>query len=74
MQQWSMYTQPRCSYCELAKIELTERNIPFFEIDITENAQALAKLRLANLRTVPQIYDDEGNHIGGYTELRKKLK
>tara|TARA_B100001287_G_C22570614_1_gene476057 strand:+ start:85 stop:243 length:159 start_codon:yes stop_codon:yes gene_type:complete len=51
-----------------------ERNIPFFEIDISENAQALAKLRLANLRTVPQIYDDEGNHIGGYDELRKKFR
>ncbi len=74
MQQWSMYTQPGCSFCELAKITLTERGIPFFEIDISENAQALAKLRLSNLRTVPQIYDDEGNHIGGYDELRKKFR
>ena len=24
--------------------------------------------------TVPQVYDDEGNHIGGYNELAKKFK
>ncbi len=70
---WKIYTQPRCSYCNLSKIALTEKNIKYEEINIKENAQALEEMRLANLKTVPQIYDDKGNHIGGYDQLRKKL-
>ena len=69
---FTVYTQDGCSYCELAKITLTERNIEFEEINIRNNAQALAKLRLKNLRTVPQIWNEE-QHVGGYDELRNYL-
>ena len=65
---FKVFTQENCSYCELAKITLMERNIEFEEINLKDNAQALATLRLKNLRTVPQIWDGE-LHIGGYNEL-----
>ena len=65
---YKVYSQDGCSYCELAKITLMERNIEFEEINLKDNAQALATLRLKNLRTVPQIWDGE-LHIGGYNEL-----
>ena len=69
---YKVYSQDGCSYCELAKITLMERNIEFEEINIKDNAQALATLRLKNLRTVPQIWFGE-LYIGGYTELKKHI-
>jgi len=49
-----------------------EKNIEFEEINIKDNAQALAMLRLKNLKTVPQIWDGE-LHIGGYNELKEHI-
>ena len=69
---YKVYSQDGCSYCELAKITLMERNIEFEEINIKDNAQALAMLRLKNLRTVPQIWDGE-LYIGGYNELKEHI-
>jgi len=70
---YKVYSQDGCSYCELAKITLMERNIEFEEINLKDNAQALATLRLKNLRTVPQIWFGE-LYIGGYTELKEHIK
>jgi len=68
-----MFTQDGCSYCELAKILLMEQDHDFDVVNIKDNAQALAVLRLKNLRTVPQIWDGD-LHIGGYEDLKKYLK
>ena len=70
---FKVFTQEGCSYCELAKIILMENDISFEVINIKDNAQALAVLRLKNLRTVPQIWDGD-LHIGGYEDLKKYLK
>ena len=70
---FKVFTQEACSYCELAKIILMENDISFEVINIKDNAQALAVLRLKNLRTVPQIWDGD-LHIGGYEDLKKYLK
>ena len=70
---FKVFTQEGCSYCELAKIILMENDISFEIINIKDNEQALAVLRLKNLRTVPQIWDGD-LHIGGYEDLKKYLK
>ena len=70
---FKMFTQDGCSYWELAKILLMEQDHDFEVINIKDNAQALAVLRLKNLRTVPQIWDGD-LHIGGYEDLKKYLK
>ena len=70
---FKVFTQDGCSYCELAKITLMEQDKDFEIINIKDNAQALAVLRLKNLRTVPQIWDGD-LHIGGYEDLKKYLK
>ena len=70
---YKIYTKDNCGYCTLAKHHLKENNIDFEEIEVEGNAQAIAHLRLNNLRTVPQIYDHDGKHIGGYTEFRESL-
>ena len=70
---FKMFSQDGCSYCELTKIVLMEQDHDFEVINIKDNAQALAVLRLKNLRTVPQIWDGD-LHIGGYEDLKKYLK
>ena len=70
---FKVFTQDGCSYCELAKITLMEQDKDFEIINIKDNAQALAVLRLKNLRTVPQIWDVD-LHICGYEDLKKYLK
>ena len=70
---YKIYTKVDCGYCTMAKFYMDEHNIDYEEIKIEGNAQALAHLRLNNLRTVPQIYDYDGKHIGGYTEFRESL-
>jgi len=70
---FKIYTKENCSYCNLAKITLMEQGIDYEEVDLKDNAQAIAFLRLQNFRTVPQIYNGD-EHIGGYDELRKYLE
>ena len=73
LSKFKIYTKENCSYCNLAKVTLMEQGIEFDEVDLKDNAQALAFLRLQNFRTVPQIYHGE-DHIGGYNELREYLQ
>jgi glutaredoxin 3 len=49
---------------------LGEEDIPFREIDVTDDAQERAALveRSGGLRTVPQIFIGS-EHVGGFTEL-----
>jgi glutaredoxin len=30
-------------------------------------------MKEAGMTTVPQIWDNEGRHVGGYTELKERL-
>lgn len=67
---WTIYSRPHCSYCELAKILMTERGIKFREQGLLEEKDR-EWFKGQGYRTVPQIFDDADNHIGGYEELRK---
>lgn len=77
-----IYTKDMCAYCVQAKELLRKLNIDYVEYKISSGygeakpeanqfyvtkADLLAKLPTA--RTVPQIWID-GNHIGGYDDLR----
>jgi glutaredoxin 3 len=67
----TVYTTPFCPYCVQAKRLLGERSIPYDEIDVGADdvlRDAMIE-RAGGKRTVPQIFID-GNHVGGYTELR----
>ena len=52
----TIYSQPRCSYCEMLKIKLLEWGFEFNEVNINEDVQGMAMMRLNNHRTVPQLY------------------
>ena len=65
-----VYTTRICAYCVRAKALLTKRNIPFQEIDVSNDQAKRDWLVQASggRRTVPQIFIG-GRSIGGSDEL-----
>ena len=67
---WSRY---HCSYCDQAKALLRSKGIQFEEKKIGDGYTKEELLEaVPTARTVPQIFID-GEHVGGFTELKKKL-
>ena len=73
MNMWRIYTGDRCAYCTNAKRLLNQEGIPFAEhnINLVENKHFLKD---NGFKTVPQIYNHRGEHIGGYTELKEYME
>ncbi len=69
MKKVAIYTTDYCSYCRAAKALLTDKKIPYEEINV-ENDPEKRKwlLEVSGQRTVPQIFIDEKS-IGGFQEL-----
>jgi glutaredoxin 3 len=67
---WSKY---HCPFCDQAKALLTQKGIQFEERKIGDGYTKEELLEaVPNARAVPQIFID-GEHIGGFQELRTKL-
>ncbi|MGE0824550.1 MAG: glutaredoxin 3 [Candidatus Binatia bacterium] len=65
-----VYTTDYCSYCVAAKSLLKSKNIPFEEIDVTNDpVQRQDIVKRSGRRTVPQIFIGEES-IGGFMELK----
>jgi len=71
MKSVTIYTGPRCNYCDAAKKLLTRNNVEYKEINIAIVEGAMDEMiKKANgKRTIPQIFFDD-QHIGGYDETR----
>ena len=73
---FEVYGTSSCHYCAMARELLENWGKEYNYIDIGDSVE-LTKAFLTKFndtRTVPQIVDDQGYHIGGYTELREWLK
>jgi glutaredoxin len=67
---WSKY---HCPYCDQAKALLNSKGIVFEEKKIGDGYTKEELLEaVPTARSVPQIFLD-GELVGGFTELRKKL-
>ena len=75
MKNVTVYTGPRCNFCDAAKRLLIRNNISFNEINIAlEEGKREEMLKKSNGRqTIPQIFFNEF-HVGGYEELRSLEK
>ncbi len=65
-----VYTMVNCPFCLQAKQLLTDRGVPFKEILVAENDDAMwiELFEKSGMKTMPQIFNGE-ELIGGYTEL-----
>ena len=69
-------TSGNCSWCDKALGVLESQGVDWWEIDLSDPYQPKAILGLiqkAGLTTVPQVFDEDGQYIGGYSELVKKF-
>ena len=68
-----VWSKPACPHCESAKQMLRMKGIEYEEKNIAEGHKIEDLLALVpNAKTMPQIWLDE-EHIGGYSDLQKKL-
>ncbi len=64
-----VYSADYCPYCVRAKKLLTQKNVVFEEIDVTDSGTRDEMLARSNGRkTVPQIFIGD-THIGGFDDL-----
>ena len=68
---FTIYTQPRCNSCIMAKRLLDQKGEAYIEIDITENVSAKEKIKGMGFNTVPQSFYPDGKHFGDYEHLEK---
>jgi glutaredoxin len=71
-----VYGKPACTFCTQAIDLLVARGLKYQYVNIMEDPASLEMIRARGFRTVPQIYEVDGeieHHIGGFTELRAYL-
>ena len=64
-----LYTTEPCGFCRVAKQLLSQKQIPYEEINLARDSEGRMKLvELTGMMTFPQVIID-GKPIGGYQEL-----
>ena len=72
---YTIISREQCNFCDLAKVMMANKGIGYVEYNVhsTSSKWVLTLLKKTNLTTVPQIFDESGKLIGGYTELKEHL-
>ena len=72
---YTIISREQCNFCDLAKVMMSKKGISYVEYNVhsTSSKQVLTLLKKTNLTTVPQVFDESGKLIGGYTELKEHL-
>ncbi len=73
---YTIITRDQCNFCDSAKALLDAAKIPYttYNINTVSSKWLLYLLKRSSITTVPQIFNDKGEHIGGYTELKENIK
>lgn len=68
-----VWSRDQCPYCDMAKALLTQRGITYEERNISQDWTREQLLEaVPGARSVPQIIMD-GELVGGFNELKKRL-
>jgi len=73
---YTIITRDQCNFCDSAKTLLKGAGQGYTEYNVQSPSSKwlLTLIKQAGITTVPQIWDNKGNHIGGYTELKEHLE
>ena len=68
-------TRDQCNFCDDAKAFMKGKGIQYVEYNIQSDSSKwlLSLLKRSSITTVPQVFNDKGTHIGGYTDLKEYL-
>ena len=70
----SIYSQPNCVYCDMAKALAKQHNLPITEYVIGKDiTKEIFFELLPNARSVPQIYVNS-IYVGGYQEFKDYVR
>ena len=72
--EYIIYSKSGCIFCDEAMELLKQKKYNFKEIKVPGNDDAIRFFKEKKFKTVPQIFDDRGNHIGGYQDLKETLE
>ncbi len=65
-----VFSKPDCPFCVKAKAYLTDNGFDFEEVNVLEDAEALAFIKSQGHKKVPQLYVGDNLLVeGGYTGL-----
>ena len=67
-------TQDQCSYCDKAKKLMVDNGIHSVSHNIRRSKWLKDLLNKSKITTLPQIWNSEGEYVGGYEELDKYIK
>lgn len=62
----TVYTKPNCMQCNFTKKYLSEKEIEFQTIDVTESEEALAKVKGMGFQAVPVIVAENEEAFYGF--------
>lgn len=69
---FTVYTKDYCPFCTKAKMLLDNLEIPYQEVDFTDNPEKMQEImQISGMRTVPQIFASETECLGGYDDIEK---
>lgn len=67
-----IHSKPGCPWCDRAKELLRKHNIEYKEQGYKTPAE-VALFKSNGYKTFPQVFDDNGKHIGGFEALQEHL-
>lgn len=72
---WIVLGRTQCNFCDAAKALLKGRGYTYtsYSLDSSSSRWLLTLIKEAGMTTVPQIFNPQGDHVGGYTELKELL-
>lgn len=62
--QVTVYSKPDCMQCNFTKKWLKERNVPYTELNIKEDEEALLKVKEMGFQSVPVIVTEDDSWYG----------
>ena len=70
---YTVYTTENCEYCTAAKNLLFSYNLEYLTVILDTPEEKKEFKESTGLKTVPQIYNDVNEYVGGYDELVEYL-
>lgn len=66
----TIYSTPTCVYCKTLKEYLTSKNLPYQEIDVSENEKELEKMVAISGQMGVPVTDFDGEVVIGFDKER----
>lgn len=60
----TVYSKPACPHCNIVKANFKKHNVPFTEVNIAEDAEALNLIKKQGFTAAPVVTDGEDSFSG----------